>query len=178
MDITSSVPAPLAMEMRVIPVRESGRTLVLASDCKPAAEAQEKLAFILNREVRFVIRSRSWIDAQLELLYRSAAEQKVNSAEDEGVTWFWPACHYLDGDKLIVKVSGWEGMEHWTGAQEFPLDHPDRAFWNWLITVDHYGKGLLDEREIPKIRRIWNHFRQRKDVRDNSINSDDGSNGS
>jgi hypothetical protein len=175
-DITDTVPGSVAIEMRVFPVREIGRTLVLATDSKPTTEAKSRLIFILNREVRFVIRSREWIEGQLDAHYRTSNESLEDPSESQGISWFWPSWHYIDGDKLVVKASGWEGMTHWTGAHEFPMDHPDREFWEWLITIDYYSKGLLDDREVPKIKRVWNRYRQRtKAATNNPMNPSGGS---
>jgi hypothetical protein len=160
-DVKDTIPASVAIELRVVPVREIGSTLVLATDCNTETETKSRLVFILNRDVRFVVRSTDWIDAELDAHYRSSGELLGNTSDDNGISWYWPSWHYLDGDKLVVKASGWEGMMHWTGAREFPVNHPDREFWNWLITVDYYSNGLLDDREIPRIKRIWNRYRRR-----------------
>lgn len=161
LDIKDTIPASVAIELRVVPVREIGSTLILATDSEANTEARSRLAFILNRDVRFVVRSRDWIEAELDAHYRSLCDSIENPSDDNGISWYWPSWHHLKGDKLVVKASGWEGMMHWTGTREFPVDHPDRAFWNWLITIAYYSNGLLDDREIPRIKRIWNRYRRR-----------------
>lgn len=160
-DITYTVPGSVAIDLRVIPMRELGDTLVLATDTRPTTEKESRLVFILNRAVRFVIRSPDWIDAMLEALYRTSCSRLENPAESQDILWYWPAWHSMDGDKLVVKVSGWEGMTHWTGAESFPMDHPDREFWEWLLQINYYTKGLLDDQEIPKIKRVWRRYTQR-----------------
>ena len=167
LDITAAIPGSFAIELRVVPVREIGRTLVLATDCKPTSDIESRLTFLLNRKVRFVIRSRDWIESELDAHYRSCDASTEDVTEDQGNSWYWPSWHYLDGDKLVVKASGWEGTSHWTGAAEFPTDHPDRAFWEWLIAIDYYSQELLDDRDITKIKRIWNRFRQRTNAATN-----------
>ncbi len=167
-DIANTVPGSVAIEMRVVPVREIGRTLVLAIDTQQATEAQSRLAYILNREIRFVFRSHEWIESQLDTCYRDPGEALEDSMDSEGVSWYWPSWHYIEGDKLVVKASGWEGMTHWTGAHEFSSNHPDREFWNWLITIDYYAKGLLDDRDIPRIKRVWERYRQRTNAATNN----------
>jgi hypothetical protein len=159
--IKDTIPASVAIELRVVPVREIGNTLVLATDCKTEKETKTRLVFILNRDVRLVVRSRDWIEAELDAHYRSSGELIENGSEDNRISWYWPSWHYLDGDKLVVKASGWEGMMHWTGAHEFPIDHPDREFWNWLIMIAYYCNGLVDDREIPRIKRVWNRYKRR-----------------
>lgn len=175
-DITNTVPPSVAIEMRVVPVREIGFTLVLAIDSKPTTEIESRLVYILNRKVRFVVRSHDWIETQLDAHYRDPGEPLEGSTDSEGISWYWPSWHYVEGDKLIVKASGWEGMTHWTGAHEFPSNHPDREFWQWLITVKYYAKGLLDHRQIPKIKRVWRRYRQRtRAATNNPMNPSGGS---
>jgi Type II secretion system (T2SS), protein E, N-terminal domain len=162
LEIRDKVPASVAIDRRVVPVREIRGTLVLATDRKIETEEHDQIAFILNRDARFVIRSRDWIEAELDAHYRSPGEQIESGIEVDGISWYWPSWNYLDGDKLVVKTSGWEGSTHWSGRQEFPPDHLDREFWDWLISVPQYSEGLLDARQIPRIKRIWNRYRQRK----------------
>ena len=159
-ELDDIIPASVAIDNRVVPIREIGKTLVLATDESVLPETRERIAFILNRNLRFVVRSHDWIDAELELRYRFPVDDTAHADESDSVCWYWPDWHYVDGDKLVVKTSGWEGMTHWTGAHEFSTDHPDRDFWDWLVEIPQYH-GLLDEREIPKIRRVWNRYRQR-----------------
>lgn len=161
MDITSTLPPPIAIEMRVVPVRKIGDTLVLATDCKPAPETIERLVFILSRNVRFVVRSHDWIEEQLEAHYRSSEDSAEIPTEDRCGSSVRPSCHWYDGDKLVVSASGWNGSELWTGAREIAIDHPDREFWNWLITIDYYSKGELNDPEICRIKRIWNRYKRR-----------------
>jgi hypothetical protein len=161
LEIKDTIPASVAIELRVVPVREIGSTLILAIDCKTNTETMSRLAFILNRDVRFIVRRRDWIEAKLNAHYRSSCDLIENPSDDNSISWYWPSWHYLEGDKLVVKASGWEGMMHWTGAHEFHVDHPDREFWNWLITIAYYSNRLLDDREIPRIKRIWNRYRRR-----------------
>lgn len=167
-DIANTVPGSVAIDMRVVPVREIGRTLVLAIDTQPTTETRSRLAYILNREVRFVFRSHDWIESQLDTCYRDSDETLEDPIGSKGVSWYWPSWHYIEGDKLVVKASGWEGMTHWTGAYEFSSNHPDREFWEWLITIDYYAKGLLDDRDIPKIKRVWGRYRQRTNAATNN----------
>lgn len=159
-NIDDALPASVALEMRFVPVRELAGVLILAADTKVTAENHERIEYILNRKVCFVYRSRDWMEAELDRRYRSGSDANDTSPESCSASWYWPKWHYLDGDTLVVKASGWEGMTHWTGAGEFPVDHPDRAFWDWLVTIPQYG-GRLDERKIPQIKRIWNRYRRR-----------------
>lgn len=174
------IPAAIAFGYRVVPIREIGSTLVLATDGDTGTEARSRLVFILEREVRFVVRSRDWMEAQFDAHFRtpvelvegsndnSTAELIEGSTDNTSVCWYWPSCHILSGDKLIVKTSGWTGDTHWSGADTFPVDHPDREFWNWLITIANYSRGLLSVREIPKIKRIWNRYRRRSKAATNN----------
>lgn len=159
-NINDLLPASVALELRVVPMRELAGTLILATDSQVLDETRDRIAYILNRKVHLVTRSPEWIEGELDSRYRFCDELAENSIENDSVSWYWPSWHYLDGDKLFVKASGWQGMTHWTGAQEFPRDHPDREFWNWLIAIPQYH-GLLADREIPKIKRVWNRYRQR-----------------
>ena len=113
-DIKDTVPASVAIDMRVVPVREIGRTLVLATDDKIGNEARDRIVFILNREVRFVLRSRDWIEGELDTHYRSPGEFDKIGTDVDGISWYWPSWNYLDGSKLVVKASGWEGSTHWS----------------------------------------------------------------
>ncbi len=160
-EIHSTIPFSVAIDLRVVPVREIGSTLVLATDSKTGIEAQNRIEYLLNRDVRFVFRNRQWIESELDAHYRSTEEFDEVETEYDSISWYWPSWHHLNGDKLVVKASGWDGSTHWSGAYEFPADHPDRAFWNWLITIPMYANGLLDDREIPKVKRIWIRYQHR-----------------
>jgi len=161
LDINDTVPPSVAIEMRVVPIREIGGKLVLATDGKVGIETRDRIVFILNRDVRFVLRSRDWIDAALDTHYGYRNEPADNDFEIGNISWYWPSWHSRNGETLAVKCSGWNGTTHWSGAHEFPPEHPDREFWEWLISIPQYCNGLLDDREIPKIRRVWNRYRQR-----------------
>ncbi len=160
MDIYDWLPASVAIELRVVPLRELAGTLILATDSHSLNETRDRVACILNRKVHLVTRSAEWMEGELDSRYRFCDDHYENSTENHSACWYWPSWHCYDGDKLVVKASGWEGTTHWTGAQEFPPDHPDREFWNWLIAIPHYH-GLLTDQEIPKIKRVWNRYRQR-----------------
>ena len=160
MDIDDSLPASVAVELRVVPLCLLAGTLIVATDSHSLNELRDRVACILNRKVHVVTRSSEWLEKELDSRYRFSDEYDDNSTENYSTCWYWPSWHWFDGDKLVVKASGWDGTTHWTGAQEFPPDHPDREFWNWLVRIPHYH-GLLDEVEIPKIKRVWNRYLRR-----------------
>lgn len=168
-NISHTLPASIAIDIRVVPVRELGRTLVVAVDCTPTSETRDRLMYLLNRNVRLVLRDHDWIETQLDAYYRTdheTLEDASDPASDaESHSWYWPSWHSLRGETLVIKASGWEGTTHWTGAYEVSADHPDRAFWEWLIATEYYAKGLLEEREVPKIKRVWKRIHERTQAR-------------
>jgi len=152
--IAELVPASVAYDNHVVPLRILADTLIVASAEPLTTETQQRLHFILNRNVRGVIRSAEWIAIKLHELYD---HQPESDDADTGVTWYWPNWYWYDGDQLNVKCSGWEGMSHWTGCHEFPPDHADYDMWRWIVLVPQYHR-LVDEKEVPGIRRIWHRY--------------------
>ena len=148
------VPASVAYDNHIVPLRILADTLVVATATPLTTETQQRLHFILNRNVRGVIRSAEWIAVRQHELYGNQPELDET---DAGVTWYWPDWHWYDGDQLNIKCSGWEGSSHWSGCAEFPPDHPDHDMWRWVVTVRQYHR-LVDEKEVPSIRRIWNRY--------------------
>ena len=124
--IADLVPASVVYDNHVAPLRILANTLILASAVPLSTETQQRLNFILNCSVRGVIRTAEWIAIRLHELYD---DQPECGGADLGVTWYWPNWSWYDGDQLVVKCTGWEGMSHWTGCQEFPADHADYDMW-------------------------------------------------
>lgn len=159
-DISDLLPEAIARRERVVPINRLRGTVVLACSQPINKETRDRLSFILNRELRFVLRSDAWIDAELDSRYRQDSNLSEDTSDNWSVSFLWPDCHRLDGTTLIVKASGWTQTSHWTGALVLPPEHPDRAFWDWLVKIPLYHR-VLDERELPKIRRIWLRYCRR-----------------
>ena len=159
-DIAAMIPPAFAIAESVVPVREVGDTLVVAISRKPSSDLEGRLQFILNRNVRIVYRSADWLTAKLREFYDHPNTSTANSGEDDKVTWYWPGWHCRTGATLVVKASGWSNGVHWTGEATFPPEHEDYGFWLWLIAIPQHTR-LVDETEIPSIKRIWNRYRLR-----------------
>ena len=54
-ELDDIIPASVSIHNHVIPLREIGRTLVLAIDESVSTDTRERIAFILNRTLRFVV---------------------------------------------------------------------------------------------------------------------------
>jgi type II secretory ATPase GspE/PulE/Tfp pilus assembly ATPase PilB-like protein len=159
-EISDLLPEAIARRERVVPINVLRSTVVLACSQPISQETSDRLSFILNRELRFVLRSDAWIDAELDSRYQQSSSRSEDMSDNWSVSFYWPDWHYLDGTTLVVKASGWSPTSHWTGALILPLAHPDRAFWDWLVRIPTYHR-VLDERELPKIRRIWLRYCRR-----------------
>ena len=69
-------------------------------------------------------------------------------------TWYWRMAHSFDtAGNLAMPVSGYlaDGA-HWSGRMECPADHPDHAFWRWLLTVSGCTSDLIGEAELAELR--------------------------
>ncbi len=152
------VPQSVAEELCVVPVQLLGGVLVVAGPQRLGKTDVERLAFILNRKVHCTVRSDQCYEHALALLY--PAETESSSADSQSVCWYWGGWHYWDGETLVVKASGWEGMEHWTGAAVFSPDHKDHDLWCWIVNYKLYHR-LIDKTEIPQIRRVWRRWLSR-----------------
>lgn len=156
--IAALIPHSVAIENNVVPVREIGTTLVLATSARVTDDTEAKLRFILNRDIRFVFRSANWLTARLHEFYGSDDESRSTDESDtSSICWYWPNWHWFDGTKLVVKCSGWNDSTHWSGCEEFPAHHADYEMWRWIVSVPQYHR-LVDEKEEPRIRRIWNRY--------------------
>jgi hypothetical protein len=159
-DISATLPPSLAIGELVVPIREIGDTLILATSRMLPSETDSRLRFVLNRNVRFVLRSPEWIAAKLREYYDNPSTENGKSADADSIAWYWPEWHSWNQSTLVVKVSGWSNGVHWTGAAEYPPTHNDHAFWAWLVKIPQYHR-LVDESEIPSIKRIWNRYCRR-----------------
>ncbi len=157
-ELADLLPASVAVENRIIPIGEIGDTLVVASDLELVGERRDKLTFILNRSLRSVPRSSAWIDATLAEVY---APRFRESEAFECTCTFWPFAHWDDEEgTLFIKTTGFDGEVFWTGALEMPPDHVDRDFWLWVFTIPQFQQ-LIDEQEVPKLKRIWRRYLSR-----------------
>lgn len=156
------VPQSVAEELRVVPLRMLGGVLVFAGPSRLKAIDLERLAFILNRRVHAVICTHDWYSRAMRLLFPVETESEFGRLS---ISWYWGGWHTWSGDTLVVKASGWEGMEHWAGAAEFPPDHNDFDLWSWIVSYPLYQR-LIDDTEIPAIRRVWKRWLVHKKPQD------------
>jgi MshEN domain len=148
----------LAYELQIVPLFFLGETLVVATTSPLSSETEDRLRFVLSRNVRGVVRSAESIASDLQELYGRPLQP---DRKFDDVTWYQPEGHWFDGDQLNISCSGWSGSSHWSGCQEFPADHPDFHMWCWIVSVPQYHR-LIDIGEIPGIRRIWNRYLRRR----------------
>ena len=69
-------------------------------------------------------------------------------------TWHWREWHQFDATgNLAMKVSGWtaDGVR-WSGQLECPTDHPDYAFWRWVLFQSGCTSDLIDDAELAELR--------------------------
>ena len=155
-DVAELLPASLAFELRIVPLADWHAFIVVGCDSPLSDDVRDRLLFVLNRKVRGLRRSPEWIDAHLHALYDSPRE--VNATDLGSVCWYWPDWHgFNDDGTLVIHCSGWHNVEHWSGIAEFPTDHEDHEFWRWVVSIPQYRR-LLDEAEVPCIKRIWRHY--------------------
>lgn len=74
--------------------------------------------------------------------------------EPTDLTWYWRAGHSFDaGGNLSMPTSGWtaEGVR-WSGGFSCPVDHPDYAFWRWVLSESGCTSDLIEEAELAALR--------------------------
>ena len=102
--VAEFIPASIAFECRVVPLADWNGLLVVASDSPLSQDVRDKLLFVLNRNVRGVVRSREWVDSYLHILYDTPRESE--QAEYPSITWYWPHWyHFKEDGTLVVRCS-------------------------------------------------------------------------
>ena len=84
------IPASVAIDNRVKPLCEIGRTLVLAIDESVSTNTTERISFILTRDVRFVVRGHHWIGAELKMRCRFPCDDTTHIDEGDSICRCWP----------------------------------------------------------------------------------------
>jgi hypothetical protein len=71
--------------------------------------------------------------------------------------YYWPATAVVDDREgcLVIKGSGWEAGQHWSGAHRIPLNSPDIEFWRWLSARYQDSSKMLTDEDIEKEREIF-----------------------
>jgi hypothetical protein len=75
--------------------------------------------------------------------------------DSKHITFYYPGASSVQSDgSIMMRATGWEGDEHWTGAHRVKADAPDFAFWQWLISQKQRWVGLrfVSSEDLPKIR--------------------------
>jgi hypothetical protein len=163
-DIAPTIPVSVAFDNRIVPVTKLCSVLIVAT-CPPVPDDLVcKLEFILNCRVRLILRSATVIDQAITQLYGEDQHEVIDF--QPVVAWYWPDFHSFETDgTIVIKMSGWDAESHWTGAAEFKLSDPDYAFWKWVVALRQYHR-LVDEAEVPSIKRIWRRYLSRCSRRD------------
>jgi len=95
--------------------------------------------FILNRNVRGVIRSAEWI--AIKAPYELYDHQPESDDADTGVTWYWPNWYFGTMCGSTQRLNALAGrVSHWTGCTNFPPDHADYDMWRWIVFVPQYHR--------------------------------------
>lgn len=74
--------------------------------------------------------------------------------EPTNSTWHWRADHSFDAEgNLSMPMSGWtaDGVQ-WSGAFACPVDHPDHAFWRWVLFESGCTSDLIGDAELADLR--------------------------
>jgi hypothetical protein len=74
--------------------------------------------------------------------------------EPTDATWYWRADHSFDASgNLSMPVSGWQADGvRWSGGFLCPVDHPDYAFWRWVLSESGYTSALIGDKELAELR--------------------------
>lgn len=69
-------------------------------------------------------------------------------------TWYWREWHSFDeAGTLFMKMSGWQADGvRWSGEMERQVDHPDYAFWLWLLNESGCTKDLISDTDLDELR--------------------------
>lgn len=155
--LADEVPEGVARDNRCVPIMLLGQTMVVGIAPEADPEVKDRLQFILNRPIRLVARSDSWIEARLQMLYPEQHAATEATDEEFSVTYYWPHWVKFEPGTLLVKCSGCHGMGHWTGFHPVRYDDPEIDFWIWLMKQKYYHR-VVNETEIPQIKRIWRRY--------------------
>jgi hypothetical protein len=162
-EIQATLPESIARENLCVPILRIGSTLLIATSNPDAESLSEKLRFVLDQPIRMIARNTHWIQSKIDAVYsihRGLSDEPQPSASMS----YWAQCARHDGSSLFVAASGVsatpQSYSHWSGEIEFSIDHPDRDFWDWLVTIQSF-KRMLTERDLVAIRRIWQRSMRR-----------------
>jgi hypothetical protein len=75
-------------------------------------------------------------------------------AEPTDLSWYWRPLHAFDASgNLSMRRSGWraDGVR-WSGEFSCPVDHPDYAFWRWVLLESGGTEDLIGDAELSKLR--------------------------
>ncbi len=69
-------------------------------------------------------------------------------------TWYWREWHSFDDEgNLVMKISGWQADGvRWSGQLECATDHPDYAFWKWVLFESGCTSDLINDAELAELR--------------------------
>ena len=164
-DVVALVPECVARENRIVPLATLESTLIVGCDHDFTEKLRDKLQFILQRRVRAVRRSTTWVDSSLNASYAALYDSEIEDREPSDTTWYWIGRHtFGDDGTLVIKTSGWNSECRWNGAADFAPTDPDYDFWCWVVSIPQYNE-MTDSKEIPKMRCIWNRYLNRRPTR-------------
>lgn len=79
----------------------------------------------------------------------------------EEMTFYWlPSMSLQEDGKIWMKVSGYRGEEHWSGAHAVLREQADYDFWLWLLSHKEHNPELIDDKQIEEIKSDWQRARE------------------
>jgi hypothetical protein len=75
--------------------------------------------------------------------------------DSKDITFYYPGASSVERDgSIIMRATGWEGTEHWTGAHKVKADAPDIGFWQWMVSQKERWRGLqfVSSDDLPNFR--------------------------
>ncbi|MFO0957872.1 MAG: hypothetical protein U0800_10495 [Isosphaeraceae bacterium] len=145
--IAKFVPEALARELEFFPMRCSGGVLKIAVAGLLSDEAQEKIRFVVDRDVSESLYPLDVIRRSLDGLYGLRVEQEES-------IFYWREWRDVQEDgTIVIKVSWYDRFgSHYTGWSEIAPDCPDYTLWTWLLSQEDRFPQIISGEDFEAIR--------------------------
>ena len=152
-EIAALVPEALAREAGAFPLDFSDDVFTFAAGGPLPDDIEEKLRFVLGREIQVVIHPEEAIRQALDDCYGVGNEVEVS------LFYFRECARILDSGEIEISVSGWESGQgrigHWTGWESFAPDNPDYPLWTWILAQGERFPKIIGPTELEAIREAF-----------------------